>query len=264
MGRVNSCRPERTGTLRRGMNPTRALRSIKEQTMQVSDIMTTEVISAAPDSPVLELAALLVDNRISAVPVIDHGTLVGIVSEADLLHRYEIGTERDASARPWWQRLFAGDEAPWNYVESHAMKVRDIMTTPVVSVSEDMSVAEVAALFDSRRIRRLPVLKAGAVVGIVSRADFVRALVARAKTRHDERSTSDEAIRTALLAELESQSWWQPLRCDVSVVDGIVHLSGLLDSVQEKDAARVAAENIPGVRGVEDSRSVLIPAGGYM
>ena len=191
--------------------------------------------------------------------MINCGTLVGIVSEADLLHRYEIGTDRVASARPWWRRLFSADEAPWNYVESHAMKVRDIMTTPVVSVTEDTSVADLAELFESRHIRRVPVLKHGAVVGVVSRADLVRALVAQAKTRHEERLTSDEAIRTALLAELESQSWWQPFRCDVSVVDGIVHISGLLDSVQEKDAARVAAENIPGVRGVADSRSVPIP-----
>jgi CBS domain-containing protein len=232
--------------------------------MQVSDIMNRAVISAAPDSSVLDLAALLVDNRISAVLVINCGTLVGIVSEADLLHRYEIGTDRDASARPWWRRLFSGDEAPWNYVESHAMKVRDIMSTPVVSVTEEMPVADLAELFESRHIRRAPVLRHGAVVGVVSRADLVRALVTQAKTRHRERLTSDEAIRVALLAELEAQSWWQPLRCDVSVADGIVHISGLLDSVQEKDAARVAAENIPGVRGVADSRSVLIPAGGYM
>jgi CBS domain-containing protein len=230
--------------------------------MQVSDIMTRTVISAAPDSSVMDLAALLVDNRISAVLVINCGTLVGIVSEADLLHRYEIGTDRDPSARPWWRRLFTSDEAPWNYVESHAMKVRDIMTTPVVSITEDTSVADLAELFESVHIRRVPVLKHGAVVGVVSRADVVRALVAQAKTRHRERLTSDEAIRTALLAELDSQSWWQPDRCDVSVVDGIVHISGLLDSVREKKAARVAAENIPGVRGVADSRSVPIAAEG--
>ena len=232
--------------------------------MQVSDIMTRTVISAAPDSSVMDLAALMVDNRISAVLVINCGTLVGIVSDSDLLHRYEIGTDRDASARPWWQRLFTSDDAPLDYVESHAAKVQDIMTSPVVSVSEDMPVGELAALFESRRLRRVPVVKDGAVVGIVSRADFVRALVAQARTRREERATSDEAIRSALLAELQSQSWWQPSRCEVSVVDGIVHISGLLDSQQEKDAARVAAENIPGVRGVRDMRSVLIPTGGYM
>ena len=180
------------------------------------------------------------------------------------MHRYGIGTERDPATRPWWQRLFASEDAPWNYVESHAMKVRDIMTTPVVSVAADMPVAELAALFESRGIKRAPVLNAGAVVGIVSRFDFVRALAARAKVRHPEHSGSDESIRTALLAELESQRWWRARRSDVSVVNGVVHISGLLDSPGEKVAARVAAENIPGVRGVEDSRSVSVPAGGYM
>ena len=230
--------------------------------MKVSDIMTRNVISAAPDSSVLDLASLLVDYRISAVLVINCSTLVGIVSESDLLHRCEIGTGRDTSARPWWRRLVSTDEAPWNYVESHAMKVRDIMTTPVVSIAEDTSVADLAELFQSVHIRRVPVVKHKAVVGVVSRTDLVRALVAQAKTRHKERLTSDEAIRTALLAELDSQRWWQPDRWDVSVVEGIVHISGLLDSVQERKAARVAAENIPGVRGVADSRSLPIAAGG--
>ncbi len=232
--------------------------------MQVKEIMTRPVISAGSDTSVLDVAALLVEHRISAIPVIDGGTVVGIVSEADLLHRYEIGTERDPAARPWWQRLFAGEDAPWNYVESHAMKVRDIMTTPVVSVADDMPVAELAALFESRGIKRAPVLNAGAVVGIVSRFDFVRALAARAKVGHPAHSASDESIRTALLAELESQRWWRARRSDVRVVNGVVHISGLLESPEEKVAARVAAENIPGVRGVEDNRSVAVPAGGYM
>jgi CBS domain-containing protein len=232
--------------------------------MQVKEIMTRTVISAGSGTSVLDVAALLVDNRISAVPVIDGGTVVGIVSEADLLHRYEIGTARDAAARPWWQRLFAGEEATWNYVEAHAVKVRDIMTTPVVSVADDMPVGELAALFESRGIKRAPVLNSGAVVGIVSRFDFVRALAARAKVRRQEHSASDESIRIALLAELESQSWWRTRRSDVSVVNGIVHITGLLDSAEERVAARVAAENIPGVRGIEDNRMPAVPAGGYM
>jgi CBS domain-containing protein len=232
--------------------------------MQVKEIMTRSVISAGSGTSVLDVAALLVEHRISAIPVIDGGTVVGIVSEADLLHRYEIGTERDAAARPWWQRLFAGEEAPWNYVESHAVKVRDIMTTPVVSVADDMPVGELAALFESRGIKRAPVLNAGAVVGIVSRFDFVRALAARAKIPRQEHSASDESIRIKLLAELESQPWWRTRRSDVSVADGIVHITGLLESAEERVAARVAAENIPGVRGVEDNRMPAVPAGGYM
>lgn len=138
------------------------------------------------------------------------------------------------------------------------------MTTPVVSIEHDASVGDVAALFDSRKIRRAPVLKAEAMGGIVSRADFVRALVARAEFRRDPRPKSDESIRRALLRELESQRWWQPDRSRVTVKEGIVHISGLFDSPQERVAARVAAENIVGVRGVEDSRSPSVAPGGYL
>ena len=138
--------------------------------MQVRDIMTRTVVSAAPETSVLDLATLMLDNRVSAIPVISGGSLVGIVSEADLLHRYELGTQRDARERPWWRRLFIDEDAPWSYVEAHAMRVRDIMTESVVSVEDDASIGDVAALFESRNIRRAPVLKAGTMVGIVSRA----------------------------------------------------------------------------------------------
>jgi len=232
--------------------------------MRVRDIMTRAVVSAAPETSVLDLATLMLDNRVSAIPVISGGSLVGIVSEADLLHRYELGTQRDAAARPWWRRLFFDEDAPWDYVEAHAMRVRDIMTTPVVSVEDDASVGDVAALFESRNIRRAPVLKAGTMVGIVSRADFVRALVARAEIQRDPRPKSDESIRRTLLKELESHGWWRPDRSQVAVQDGIVHISGLFDSPQQRVATRVAAENIAGVRGVEDTRSLSVAPGGYL
>jgi predicted transcriptional regulator len=144
------------------------------------------------------------------------------------------------------------------------MTVKDIMTTPVVSVEAGASVGDVAALFESQHIRRAPVLKTGAMVGIVSRADFVRALVARSETRRDPRPKSDESIRRALLEELESHSWWRPDRSRVDVRDGIVHVSGLFDTPQEQVATRVAAEKIPGVRGVEDTRTLSLAPGGYL
>ncbi len=232
--------------------------------MRVRDIMTRDVVSAAPETSVVDVARLMLDYRVSAIPVLRDDSLVGIVSEADLLHRYELGTQRDAAAQPWWRRLFGGDAAPWSYVEGHAMKVGDIMTTPVVSVEHDASVVDVAALFESRKIRRAPVLRMEAMVGIVSRSDFVHALVALAEIRRDPRPKSDEWIRRALLGELESQRWWHPERSRVTVRDGIVHISGMFGSPQEQVAARVAAENIAGVRGVEDSRSLALAPGGYL
>jgi CBS domain-containing protein len=231
--------------------------------MQARNIMTSPVIRTTPDASILEAAALLVDNRISAMPVVNGDAVVGIVSEADLLRRSEIGTQRDSSTHRWWRRIFASDKGPWNYIEAHAMKIGDIMTTPVVSIGEDMPVSEIAELFESHKIKRAPVLRAERLVGIVSRSDFVRALAARAKLEHDTQPKSDESIRVALLAELESQSWWRPDRCRLIVKDGVVHYSGEYDGPEEKIAARVAAENIPGVRAVEDSRSISSVAPGY-
>jgi len=232
--------------------------------MKVRDIMSRTVVSAAPETSVLDLAALMVDNRISGVPIVSGDSVVGIVSEADLLHRQELGTQRDPGARSWWRRLLAPEDAPHSYVQAHATKARDIMTKPVVTVDEDTSAIAVAALFESRNIRRAPVLRGRSLVGIVSRADFVSALVERARIRREARPRSDELIRRSLLAELQSQTWWRPDRCDVTVKNGVVHLGGLAESPDEKLAVRVAAESIPGVRGVEDSRSLFIPPGGYL
>lgn len=232
--------------------------------MKVRDIMTRTVVSAAPETNILELATLMLENRVSAIRVISDGSVVGIVSEADVLRRYELGTQRDAVPRPWWRRLFVDEDAPWSYVQAHAMTVKDIMTTPVVSVEDGASVGDVAALFESEHIRRAPVLSAGAMIGIVSRADFVRALVSRVETRRDPRPKSDESIRRALLEELESHSWWRPDRSRVDVRDGIVHVSGLFDTPQEQVATRVAAEKLPGVRGVEDTRTLSLAPGGYL
>jgi CBS domain-containing protein len=232
--------------------------------MQVRAIMSRNVVVAAPDTSVLDVASLMVHHRISAVPVADGDSVVGMVSEADLLHRHELGTQRDPAALPWWRRILSGDDAAEFYVEAHATKVRDVMSTPVVSVAESMAVSDLAAVLESNAIRRAPVLRDGRLVGIVSRADFVRALVARARVARGGRARSDESIRRALLAELESQGWWRSRRCEVTVSDGIVHIDGPLESVQDQVAARVAAENIPGVRGIEDTRSVSIPPGGYL
>jgi len=232
--------------------------------MQVRDIMTRNVIRAAPDASVLDVAALLVHHHISAVPVVDGDSLVGMVSEADLLHRDELGTQRDPATLPWWRRILAGDDAAEAYVQAHATKVRDLMSTPVISVTESTKLGDLAELLESNGIRRAPVLRAGRMVGIVSRGDFVRALLAQARVKHGEHARSDASIQRALLAELESQGWWRPRRCDVTVSDGVVHIAGPLESEQDRVATRVAAENIPGVRSVEDTRVLSIPSGGYL
>lgn len=227
--------------------------------MKASDIMTSPAITAGPDTPISKIAALLLGHHISAVPILDEGRLAGIVSEGDLLHRHEIATERHARAGSWWLRLFSEDRSAAQYVKSHARQARDVMTRDVVSVAPETPVAEIADLLETRGIKRVPVLRGGTLVGIVSRANLVQALAVAARRDKPAQPSTDDAIRGRLLSELQRCSWWRPAWSNVLVSEGVVHYWGTIDSEDERDAARVAAENIAGVRGVEDHRRHFQP-----
>jgi CBS domain-containing protein len=222
--------------------------------MNAKDIMTAPVITIAPETLVHEIAELLLERRISGVPVVAGGKVVGMVDEGDLLHRHEIGTDGDRQERSWWARLIERDQFPADYVRSHARKARDIMSRPTVPATEDTPARQLASIFAARDIRRIPVLRDEQLVGVVTRADLIRALALTARDDKTPRSQSDEAIRVRLLRELEQQRWWRPDWSAVFVRDGVVHYRGLTRSDDERQAARVAAENVPGVRGVEDDR----------
>jgi CBS domain-containing protein len=223
--------------------------------MHASDVMTPAVITVEPDMTVQALAALLSEKGISGAPVVDAaGQMVGIVSEGDLLHRAELGTESQAKRRQsWWLDHFASGLAR-DYVKAHGRTVGDIMSRDVVSVNEDTSLADVATLLETRRIKRVPVVRDGKVVGIVSRSNLVRALGAAPALSGAAGSSDDRAIRARLLAELGRQEWAARLWAqDIIVSDGIVHLwFGTDESEDRRRAIRVAAENIAGVRGIEE------------
>ena len=221
--------------------------------MNAKDIMTTPAITISPDTPVREIVALLIGKRISGVPVVAKERVIGVVNEGDLLHRHEIGTDAEPPAKSWWARLLKRDQLPSEYVKSHARQAKDIMTRHVVPVTEDTPVRRIASIFEARRIRRLPVLRGERLVGIVTRADLIHAL-AQTQDLEPPRSQSDEAIRLRLLTELEQQPWWRPGWSAVHVRNGVVHYKGLLENEDERAAARVAAENVLGVRGIEDDR----------
>lgn len=222
--------------------------------MLVKDIMRTRIVSVSPDTGVPEVAELMLREHLGTVPVLEDGVLVGVVNEAELMHRHEIGTQRDPATRPWWHRLFAGEPCPATYIESRAAKVADIMSTQVVSVSDETPIAEVVDLLDTRGIRRVPVIKADKLVGSIGRPDLVRALAASTRGPDAEPPMDDELIHRALRSELESQPWWRPTQSRFSVCAGVVHFHGLVESAQEARAACVAAENLPGVSGVVDHR----------
>jgi CBS domain-containing protein len=224
--------------------------------MNARDIMSSSVVSIAPDTPVHEVAALLLERHISGVPVVENGRVVGLVNEFELLRRHEIGTDGSAPKRSWWAHLIERDPRPTEYVQSHAQHAKDLMTQRVVSVTEDTPVQKIASIFAARAVRRVVVLRDQQLIGIVTRANLVQALALNAQATPSPRTQSDEAIRVRLLSELEAQSWWRPGQSSVFVRDGVVHYQGVLENEDERRAARVAAENVPGVRGVEDTRTL--------
>jgi CBS domain-containing protein len=230
--------------------------------MRAADVMTIDVITVDPDTTVQALATLLAERGISGAPVVNSdGRLVGIISEGDLLHRAEIGAARRhrERRRSWWLDDFASNLAR-EYVKSHGRTVKDIMTRDVVTITDETNLADVATLLETKRIKRVPVMRDGKIVGIVSRANLVRALSATMATPPAGAGEDDRAIRTRLLAELAKQPWATKVWAqDILVSGGVVHLWFGSDEPEERrQAVRVAAENVPGVRGVEE-RVVPIP-----
>jgi CBS domain-containing protein len=221
--------------------------------MRAMDVMTANVITVGPDTTVQALATLLSERGISGVPVIDNaGKLIGIVSEGDLLHRAETGTERRTIRRR--SRWFAADqEAAREYVKEHGRTVGEIMTREVITVDDTTDLADVATLLETKRIRRVPVLHDGKLVGIVSRANLIRALAMTKSQPAIEADSDDRTIREKLLAELKGQEWVHMWAADIIVRDRVVHLWFSDDrSEDERQALRVAAKNIAGVRAVQE------------
>ena len=217
--------------------------------MRARDVMVRAVATTTPETTVEKVAGLMINLRISGVPVLDrNGQLVGIVTEGDLLRRAETGTERQRSR--WSEWFSANSRLAAEYIKSHARRVEDVMTRDVVTVGELADLGEIAELMETRHIKRVPVLHDGKIVGIVSRADLLQVLASGGATTTDE--NNDRLIRERLLAELRKQEWANPAEANVVVSDGVVHFWGTVGSEEERTALRVVAENIPGVRGIED------------
>ena len=218
--------------------------------MKARDIMVSPVVTVRPSATVREVAKTFVQRGISAAPVLDDsGKVVGIVSEGDLLHRAETGTERQ---RSWWMRVLAGtDTLAGDFVKSHARKVSDIMSRDVVTAAPETPLHEIAGMMERHSIKRIPIVANGQLVGIVSRANLVQAVASARKAL--EVPLSDRTIREKLLAQLESQPWAHTALLNITVADGIVDLWGMTDSDMERKAIRVLAEQTPGVCAVNDN-----------
>jgi len=218
--------------------------------MRAIDVMVRDVVAVRPDTDVAEAIKLLAEHDVSALPVVGAGgNLVGVLSEADLIHRVEIGTEK---RRPWWLEAVTGASTlAAEFAKSHGKKVGEVMTSGATSVSEDTSLSEIAALFERNRIKRVPVVKDGKLVGVVSRSNLVQAL-ASVVGRIDQHDESDRQIRLELLSRLQEQTWTDFGSRNITVADGVVHLWGLVGSEAERKALLALAESVPGVSRVCD------------
>jgi CBS domain-containing protein len=224
--------------------------------MKALDVMVRNVVTVKPDDQVTEAIKLLAEHDVSALPVVDEGNnVVGIISEADLLRRQEIGTEKH---RPWWlEAVTPASTLAGEFAKSHGQRVAEVMSTDIVSAAEDTPLGEIATMLERHRIKRVPVLRGGKLVGIVSRSNLIQALASSRAPATGAGGEADRKIRQELLDRLGQEDWTDFGERNVIVSGGIVHLWGLVGSPEEHKALLALAEGVPGVASVSDE---MIPA----
>ena len=230
--------------------------------MRANEIMTPGVISADPEATILQAARYMLQHHISGLPVIDKsGALVGILSEGDFLRRREIQTEQRPSR--WLEFLMGPGKMAAEYTHTHGSKVSEVMTTRVHSVSEDTPIEKIVELMEKRRIKRVPVLRGNKVVGIVTRANLMHAMVSLARLE-PKSEKNDSTIRQKLLSELKKEKWALASMINVVVHNGVVELWGTIVDDRQREALIVAAENTPGVKDVKDHLAWVEPTSGVV
>ncbi len=217
--------------------------------MRAYQIMSHQVITVGVDASVADAIITMLAHHISGLPVVDSaGRLVGIVSEGDFIRRAEIGTERK---RGRWLTFLAGvDQVALEFAREHGRKVGQIMTANPITIAEDTPLPQIVEAMETHNIKRLPVMRDDKIVGMVTRADFLPAIVSL--SRHvEESSRDDDQIRSSVIAAMEPTPW-RPCALNIGVHDGIVSLRGVVRSDKARQAAIIAAENVPGVKEVVD------------
>ncbi len=217
--------------------------------MKARDLMTPDVVTVAPNTPVMGVARLLAERHISAVPVTDADRKVlGVVSESDLIKQV---SGRHDETPGFFKSLFADPQKmAQQYLKSHGRTAADIMTTDPITVTEDTPAGDIAELLDKENIRRVLVTRDGRLVGVVSRADLLRALVSPPTVPAED--TSDEGIYRAIMKEMRKQPWASTFYTTVVVKDGVVEFYGYCGSDDYRRALKVLAESVAGVKRVED------------
>jgi CBS domain-containing protein len=227
--------------------------------MKAADVMVSNVITVGVNASIGEVAAILLNNHISAAPVVDEkGELIGIVSEGDLIRRPEIGT---AKRHSWWLELISNKWASaTEYIKSHSRKVADVMTRDVITAKPDTPLGDIASMLERNRIKRVPIVEGGKLVGLVSRANILQALASATKKLSSLTTATDSELRKKVQSRLAAEPW-RPTMLTITVQDGTVDLWGLVQSVEEKKAAQLATETTPGVRAVVNN--IIVERVGY-
>jgi len=217
--------------------------------MHAHQIMTRNVITVSPETPVIEAAKAMLRHHVAGLPVVDaNGKLVGMVSDGDFIRRAEIGTERQRGR--WLSRLVGRSQIASDFVRAHGRKVGDIMTPNPATIAEDTPLEQVVEVMEANNIKRIPVVNGDRLVGIISHVDFVQVLASLA---HDITgpTADDDGIRAQVIAAIDKAAL-HPCRFTVTVRSGVVHLNGVVKDDKMRQAARVAAECVPGVKQVHD------------
>jgi CBS domain-containing protein len=223
---------------------------MERDVMKATDVMTHRVVWVGPDAPVSAAISLMLQHKVSGLPVVnDAGNVVGIVTEGDLLRRAETGTERQR--KRWLEFLLGPGRVAVDYVHAHGRKVADVMTAEPLTVIEDTPLTEVVDLMERRRVKRLPVVRGRRLVGIVSRANLLQAMASLLPVVAAP-SPGDATIRDRIMAEFSKESWAPLALVNVTVRDGVVDLWGSLIDERQRRAVCVVAENVEGVKQVRD------------
>lgn len=222
--------------------------------MKAMDVMVRDVVTVSPEADVASAIDLLIEHDISALPVVDDdGNLIGVISEAGLVRRSEIGTDKH---RPWWlEAMTPASTLATEFAKSHGLRVGEVMSPHVVSASEETPLSEIANLLERNRIKRVPIVRDGKVVGIVSRSNLIQALASSIQAKPA--AEGDRKIRLEVLSRLSEQDWTDFGERNLIVSDGVVHLWGLVGSPSERTALVSLAEGVPGVVRVSDE---MIPS----
>ncbi|MBX6373943.1 MAG: CBS domain-containing protein [Acetobacteraceae bacterium] len=215
--------------------------------MRARDLMTTSLVTVPPDAPVEAVARVLSDRGISGAPVVDSsGKLLGMVTEGDLMRRLAAVEDRPQS---WIAGLFkSADDQAARYARTHGRKARDVMTTDLVTVDEDTPIEHIARIIEEKNIRRVPVVRDGKLLGVVSRADLLRALIAPPQSLSAD--APDSRIRIRVLEAMRCEPWVDTYFIFPDVNDGVVTFYGFCRSEKVKQGLRVLAEGVPGVKEV--------------